>query len=140
MNSFCVGNIKIKLPLRVNTSITNSGVPVGILRNPVNMELWTDYDYLALLANNFKGGNISFALKEWQKITSDSNILGIVKYGLTIRSEAPPMVRGQPVQYNFGRKETDIINNEINLLVEKKVICKSNPEQAGCFSNFYQGK
>ena len=137
VNSFRVGNIKLKLPTRVKLSQKDSSVPVGVLGNPANLQVCTNNRYLVKLADNFKAGNISSALKKWQRITSDSYILGVVKYGLTIRTTAPPVLCNKPVQYKFGRTDTEIINNELNLLLRKKVICESHPEPGQVISPIF---
>ena len=83
------------------------------------------YNYLFNLMENYKAGNLSNCLAEWQKITSDSHILDIVENGLRLDFiDSPPVCT--PYEYGRNKEESIIIDEEIQKLLKKKVIKITN--------------
>ena len=80
----------------------------------------------------YKGGNISGYIKNWEKLTSDVNI-SIVKYGLTLRTREIP--RGnKPHAYGCSELEQALLNHEIDSLVKKRIIMPSDIQPGDYFS------
>ena len=86
-------------------------------------------------ANSFQAGNKNF-LENWKRITSDKYILDIVKHGLKLEflSVAP---HREPFRVTYNTKENDIISQEINKLLKKKVIVQTIAEKGDFFSSVF---
>ena len=86
---------------------------------------------------NFKAGNIRNYLQNWKKLTSDSNILEIIKSGLKLNfSGVPP--ENSPFEYPRKGDERKIINVEVQRLLTKEVIELSTTQEKGeYFSNLF---
>ena len=81
----------------------------------------------------YKGGNISCYVTNWEKLTSDVNIISIVKYGLTLRTREKP--RGnKPHAYGCSELEQTLLTQEINSLVKKRIIIPSDIQSGDYFS------
>ena len=85
--------------------------------------------------DSFQAGNIKNVLENWKGITSDKYILDIVNHGLKLEffSEAP---HREPFRVTYNTKENNIISQEINKLLKKKVIVQTIAEK-GDFSPQY---
>ena len=79
-------------------------------------------------ADSFQAGNIKNFLENWKRITSDKYILDTVKHGLKLEflSEAPHM---EPFRVTYNTKVNNIILQEINKLLKKKVIVQTIAEK-----------
>ena len=85
---------------------------------------------------NYKAGNISNCLAEWQKITSDSHILDIVENRLRLDFiDSPPVCT--PYEYGRNKEESIIIDEEIQKLLKKKVIKITNIYNDDFFSSVF---
>ena len=82
------------------------------------------HDYLNERCARFKAGNIRLALKEWENLTSDSEILSTVK-GASIDFDSSP--QGQPFRPHvpLSVEETQIIQSEVTKLLAKGIIEKT---------------
>ena len=76
---------------------------------------------------NFVGGQICSHLMEWKKLTSDPEILDIVK-GAHIEFDSLPFQKFVPSQIRFSNSEIDIIEEEIKSLLSKQIIVKCEHE------------
>ena len=90
-------------------------------------------DFLLSLVPLYKGGNISSFSSNWEKLTSDVNIISIVKYGLTLR------VRGnsqscKPFAYGCSDSEQALLNEEIRKMLDKSIIVPSHVYSSDFFS------
>ena len=77
------------------------------------------------LVPRYRGGNISRYLANWQRLTSDANIISVVKYGLTLRTRDKPETN-TPHAYGCSESERALLAQEIQKLVEKGIIGRSN--------------
>ena len=68
--------------------------------------------FLEEQVSKFKAGNIRNCYHEWERITSDSKILEIVRNGLSINFEYIPH-KCSPHRYPRAFEEASVINNEI---------------------------
>ena len=75
---------------------------------------------------SFQGGTLKFHLKQWKKLTSDSEILTTV-YGMHIEiTDNLPAVK--LYQYLFSKKELEFVAGEIKTLLAKSVIVETKHE------------
>ena len=88
---------------------------------------------LLSLLPQYKGGNISRFTANWEKLTSDVNIISIVKYGLTLRTREEPM-GNKPHTYGCSDLEKALISNEIHSLRKKAIIMRSDIHSGDYFS------
>ena len=80
------------------------------------------------LVTKFTGGNTKLFAKNWEKLTSDTYILDIIKNGLRLDFKEFPQNR----QYQFKAlkdEELNIVKEEVQKLLSKQVICESNREK-----------
>ena len=74
-------------------------------------------------SNNFDAGKISQYISSWRMITADSKILNLVNgYSLELNSTPVQTIIPKPIQFNTA--ERYVIDEEIKLLLHKKVIEK----------------
>lgn len=84
----------------------------------------------------FTGGNTKLFAKNWEKLTSDTYILDIIKNGLRLDFKEFPQNR----QYQFKTlkdEELNIVKEEVQKLLSKQVICESNREKNDYLSNVF---
>lgn len=77
--------------------------------------------------NCFQAGQNSHCVSEWTKLTSDQEILDMVK-GYTIELHEEPPLSGTRSNYQFSTTEEQVIELEISKLITKKVIIPSYHE------------
>ena len=87
-------------------------------------------------ADTFQAGNIKIFLENWKGITSDKYILDIVKHGLKLEFDSETPHR-EPFQVTYNTKENNIISQEINELLKKKVIVQTIAEKGDFFSSVF---
>ena len=75
----------------------------------------------------FTAGNISHYFSSWEKLTSDSVILNIVQ-GYELEFDTLPLQTTIPKPINFNHREMAIIDEQIDLLLDKGVIIPSGHE------------
>ena len=78
-------------------------------------------EHFKLQIHHFKGGRLAHFLHEWEKITSDREILDIVK-GQHIEFETEPFQKYMRSQSNYSDAEQSVIRSEITKLLSKSVI------------------
>ena len=85
---------------------------------------------------SFQAGDIKNFQGNWKRITSDKYILDIVKHGLKLEflSEAP---HREPFRVTYKTKENDIISQEIDKFLKKKVIVQTIAEKGNFFSSVF---
>ena len=80
------------------------------------------YEFSVAQALPFKAGRIQYYLNEWETISSDCNILDIVKgCQMEFKSNTPNQMK-HPKETKFSNVETGFIDPEIKRLLEKGVI------------------
>ena len=75
----------------------------------------------------FKAGNLTSFLSEWRSITSDREILDMIT-GTTIDFSYLPVQHGPPAIREFSDTESKIIETEIEKLLNKGVIVRTDRE------------
>ena len=77
----------------------------------------------------FRGGRLAHFLDRWKTITSDPEILGIVK-GLELEFDCPlgRLPKSPPSQPKLSDTEIKVYDAEIKKLKEKAVIAECEPE------------
>ena len=88
--------------------------------------------FLLSLVPLYRGGNISSFPHNWEKLTSDVNIISIIKYGLTLRTRGEPEAN-KPFAYGCSDSEQALLTEEIRKMVEKRIILPSDV----CSSDFF---
>ena len=75
------------------------------------------------MSDNFVAGRIAEYVHEWRKLTSDATILDIVEhFHIDLELNGSQCEAMSSTQYVFNKKETEIIDREIDKLLELKVI------------------
>ena len=92
-----------------------------------------NFSHLKYLADHFRAGGITSALQNWEKLTSDSNIIGVVKYGLTLQFTSPPSLT-PPHVYALNAADSVLVDSEIANLLRKGAICPTTIEKSDFFS------
>ena len=70
---------------------------------------------------NYRAGNIASAVREWEKLTKDPWILGMVQ-GVTFPLEAYPVQTRLPFPFRLGQEETQALGVELIKLENKGII------------------
>ena len=83
--------------------------------------------------SKFKVVNIRKCYPEWERITSDSKILEIVRNGLSINFEYIPH-KYSPHQHKRAHDEASVTDNEIKRILLKRVIIPTTIEKQDSFS------
>ena len=80
-----------------------SAVPISFLKEAVK---------------NYEAGHIRHFVKNWEYLTSDREIISVVKYGLKLNtlSAIPPR---KPFQYKLSAEESKTIDKEIIKMLQK---------------------
>ena len=86
---------------------------------------------------NFRAGNVRHHYKEWRSLTSDKNILGIVRNGLKLNFQNDPLGKAA-FEYSHAEAEFNIIDDEVDKLLSKCVITNTITDEEGeYFSNLF---
>lgn len=86
--------------------------------------------------SSFVAGRIKHYLPNWKRLTSDQNILNIVK-GLNIEFETPPRQTFIPKQYALSTTEEKVVQQEIANLLMKGGIEVTTHEPDEFLSNIF---
>ncbi len=84
----------------------------------------------------FKAGRVSQCIDAWAKITSDYKNLGNLR-GYKLEFEEPSYQERPAGELKFGRKEKNILRQEIKKLIEKEVITKVDHVEGEFISNVF---
>ena len=76
---------------------------------------------IPLIGTPSRAGKIKYHLRQWQLITSDPNILGIVT-GLEIQFSSEPYQNKVPREYQLSQRDRNILQKEIDCMLENGVI------------------
>lgn len=104
------------------------------LSNTVTQE---ECQQLRLSSCLFTAGNIKHCLVEWQKITSDPNILQIVKGCEIVFEDLPPAQPSPPPPIIFTQNEFGCYSEVISTLLQKKVVEPCEPCPGQFISNVF---
>ena len=85
---------------------------------------------------SFTAGRVRFCIKEWRKLTSDPNILEIIR-GHKIQFSLPPIQQFEPQPIKFSEQKTLALENEISKLVQKSVVVPCEREENDFISNIF---
>ena len=98
----------------------------------------TAYEFSVAQALPFKANRIQYYLNEWETISSERNILDIVKgCQIEFKSNTPHEMK-HPKEIKFSNVETRFIDTEIKRLLEKGAIVPSCHETGEFVSILYQ--
>ena len=86
--------------------------------------------------DNYRAGNITHFLKNWEHLTSDREIISTVKYGLKLNTMCAISPR-KPIQYNLSADESRTINSEIMPMLQKGIIELSEETPKDYFSPIF---
>ena len=112
------------------TKLTNIKVNEFLTFLPVLKQHFT------LQINHFKGGRLAHFCHEWEKITSDREILDIVR-GQRIEFDTEPFQNSPRSQSKFTDAEQAVIRSEISKLVNKSVIVRTQHEPGEFISSVF---
>ena len=96
-----------------------------------------DLTHLYEEVSNFQAGNIANYLPAWKCLTSDANIVDIVREGLKLNFLSQPPLGGEPFSYPRHQADYVIIDAEVKKLQTKGVIKPSIREEGEYFSNLF---
>ena len=89
--------------------------------------------------NKFFAGNLKQIYLNWQSVTNDNIILGIIRNGLKINfKEKLRNICIEKIQHS--KKEKEIINSEVKKLLDNEVIVQCDREIMALFLQFLQEK
>ena len=77
--------------------------------------------------SSFQGGQIKTRLKNWQKLTSDKDVLQTVKGAKIDFTHC--VEENSCFQRKFNKKENEVINKEINSMLKKGIIRETSQEE-----------
>lgn len=125
--------IQIHLQKNINPFRANSTAPL----ESITKERHTTTTNAIILfsgerVSQFKAVNIRNCYPEWERITSDSKILELVRNGLSINFEYIPH-KYSPHQYKRAHEEASVIDNEIKRILLKRVITPTTLEKQDSF-------
>ena len=90
----------------------------------------------ALPSTQFVAGNIANCLRAWKQLTTDEVLLKIVT-GYELEFNQTPSQSKIPHKTHLGEEEFQIINTEINKLLHKGVIVKTNHSEGEFISDIF---
>ena len=85
---------------------------------------------------SYRAGNLRHFISNWEVLTSDKEIMSIVKYGLTI-NKIKDIEPRPPHQYGMSPKETEGIQAQIGHMLRKGVIAHTTVEDHDYFSPIF---
>ena len=89
----------------------------------------SDYEsYFAAKVKGFKGGQLRFYFKHWENITSDPEILTIVRGDVLDFISVPPICHGGR-SITLSPKEKVLVSVEIQSLLDREIIVPSIHEK-----------
>ena len=88
---------------------------------------------LTHLAESYTAGNITTALLQWVKLTTDKHIISIVKYGLPLQFTSIPAPQ-PPYTYNLSVRDSTMVSNEVANLLKKGAITPTTIDAGDYFS------
>ena len=91
---------------------------------------------LRSLAGKYEGGGISHHQKEWNTLTQDRDILNILEQGLSLRLDKTPEPH-PPHQHKLSTTDSNIIDQEIMKLLQKRVIIETKVGPTDVFSPIF---
>lgn len=91
--------------------------------------------YLTDKCANFRAGRVQSAIDNWEKITSDPEILSIVS-GSTIEFDSLPPVTSPP-NSSFSLNEIKIIDEQISLMLDKFIIEQTTHHEGEFISSVF---
>lgn len=91
---------------------------------------------LSIDSQQFKAGNIKFYLQNWEKISSDQDILSVVR-GLKLTFVSPPVQEGKVREYKFDNQTFSVLNQEIQVLIARGIISLGETSTAKFLSNVF---
>ena len=115
------------------TKLTNSEVNEYLTFLPVLQQ------HFRVQIQHFKGGRVAHFCKEWEKNTSDCEVLDIVR-GQRIEFDTEPFQNSPRLQSNFTDApdaERAVIRSEISKLGEKSVIIRTQHEPGEFISSIF---
>lgn len=115
------GQQEVSAADEILTKLTNVNVNEFLTFLPVLKE------YLNQQIRHFKGGRLAHLYHEWEKITSDREILDRVS-GQRIEFETEPFQNCSRLQSRYTEAEEGVIQSEIKTLLEKSVIVHAQHE------------
>ena len=89
-----------------------------------------------LPSTQFIAGNIANCLRAWKNLTTDEVLLKIVT-GYELEFTQTPFQSKIPHKIHLGEEEFQIINTEINKLLHKEVIVKTNHSEGEFISDIF---
>ena len=127
-------------PVTSNDSVscifTPNSLPV-IVDSPEWCSFISNIDnVLRPLIDNFQGGRLSSHLHAWKDLTSDRDVLSIVK-GLRMEFFRSPFQSFEPNEYKLTSDELNFVRNELDKLLKKQVIEKVHDEVGQFLSNIF---
>lgn len=94
------------------------------------------YPFPCSINTEFKAGQISLCISEWEKLTTDKHILDSVR-GLKIDFTTVPFQCSEPKSINFNEQERFIIDEELDKLLHMGVIEKADEDETQFISNIF---
>lgn len=88
---------------------------------------------LLVLANNYSAGNVRNHVKFWETLTSDPNVINIIKYGLVLKFDSFPSPR-PPFVYNLNSTDASLVDSEVASLLTKGAIQPTSVYEDDYFS------
>lgn len=86
--------------------------------------------------DNFVSGRTSLFYDKWRTITTDVNILKIIKNGCTLKFDSEPVQFSIPNTLNFNETKFKMIDKEIMKFIDKGII-EETISSGGYFSNIF---
>ena len=117
-----------------------TGTPDFVLQTPdIHLKVGkTDLtpNHLFALVEQYSAGNISSALKHWEKLTSDKNIIAILKYGLSLQFMSLPQPK-PPFTYVLDAEATQMVDTEIEKLLKTGAVVPTTITSSDYFSPIF---
>ena len=95
-----------------------------------------NFSALHYRANNFRAGSLTHYIANWECLTSDREIIPIIKYGLKLKIVDYIHPR-EGIQYHHSQKEHQVIDRELPKMLQKGIITKTSHNTGDYFSPIF---
>ena len=95
-----------------------------------------NFSALHYRANNFRAGSLTHYIANWECLTSDREIIPIIKYGLKLNIVDYIHPR-EGIQYHHPQKEHQVIDRELPIMLQKGIITITSKKPGDYFSPIF---
>ena len=137
----CLNSQECSLPITNMAKVApiwtqKDGTMQDLVRNDSALVSDINLSFLTLTNKHYTAGNIGNFVRNWEFLTSDKEIISIIKYGLRLRTLKYITPR-PPFQYDLGREDSAAISSELTHMLRKNVVNITEIQDGDYFSPIF---